>query len=278
MRKVLTVALLLVASAVLGQTEGKSPFVKLGSPKADSTWENIVVNDSLRNEGPLRQKGIATFGATATPAVIGADGSVTGLKISSSLNGVNGGLWTANGLAKLQELGGNGYMRLTASNGDTMSIWADGNSSRINSTDQLVISVSGSYYVFRNTDIYGTNDVTDLGTSSVKFQTFYCSDNIYLGGKGQTATLTVSRENTIAGSDSSAQVKVQNGIGGVFKLANETGDSLRFVGVQGPTYVAARGDIWLSRNGGTTPRDTLWAKVHADSSAYVVFTARAKAH
>jgi hypothetical protein len=82
-----------------------------------------------------------------------------------------------------------GYIKATASNGDTLSIWADGNSSRINSTDQLVMSVSGSNYVFRNSDIYGTNDVTDIGTSSVKFQNGYFSDSLYVGGKGQTATI-----------------------------------------------------------------------------------------
>jgi len=48
-----------------------------GSVSGSATFDNIVVNDSSRNEGTLRQKGEATFGATATPVVISTAGKLT---------------------------------------------------------------------------------------------------------------------------------------------------------------------------------------------------------
>ena len=190
--------------------------------------------------------------------------------------------------AVLSTIGGNGWLRLRGAKGgnDSLAIYtSNGNTFLSSNGGTYVQSAGGSiaYFSPSISSIYTdfnpiTTDSYSLGSVLKRYKGIYVSDNGQIGGKGQTANLTVSRENVIAGSDSSAQVKVVDGIGGVFKSANSAGDSLRWVGVQGPTYVAARGDIWLSRNGGTTPRDTLWAKVHADSSAYVVFTARAKAH
>ena len=46
--------------------------------------KKLTVADSARNEGPLRQKGTSTFGATATPAVIGADGSIAGQSLTGT--------------------------------------------------------------------------------------------------------------------------------------------------------------------------------------------------
>jgi len=48
-----------------------------GSVSGSATFDNIVVIDSSRNEGTLRQKGESTFGATATPVVISTAGKVT---------------------------------------------------------------------------------------------------------------------------------------------------------------------------------------------------------
>jgi len=48
-----------------------------GSVSGGATFDNIVVNDSSRNEGTLRQKGESTFGATATPVVISTAGKLT---------------------------------------------------------------------------------------------------------------------------------------------------------------------------------------------------------
>ncbi len=48
--------------------------------------KKAVVTDSMRNEGPTRLKGAVTAGATATPTVIGADGSVT---VGATTGGAN---------------------------------------------------------------------------------------------------------------------------------------------------------------------------------------------
>lgn len=58
----------------------------------DSTWVSgefgsLVIDDSLRNEGTFRQKGLSTFGATSTPVTISAAGKVTATDTVVSTNG-----------------------------------------------------------------------------------------------------------------------------------------------------------------------------------------------
>jgi len=48
-----------------------------GSVSGGATFDKLIVTDSTRNEGTLRQKGESTFGATATPVTISGAGVMT---------------------------------------------------------------------------------------------------------------------------------------------------------------------------------------------------------
>ncbi len=103
------------------------------------------------------------------------------------------------------------------------------------------------------------------------------ANSVAFGTKANQRDVVVTRENVAAGTDSASVLSANGGFGSL-ALLNGAGDKLKYCGIQAATYAATSGDLWLSRNGGTTPRDTLWIKVTADTSAYVVFTARAKSH
>jgi hypothetical protein len=184
---------------------------------------------------------------------------------------------------------GQPMLRMRTAGGDSLSMWHDGAHGYIKSqkgylqldaVSGLGLRVNGvvRLYVWSNVLSPTTTDIFTIGESAKLFNAGYFSDNIYLGGKGQTATLTVGTQNTMTEqTDSCTVITPINGSGSV-KLASAAGAIVTDMGVQPATYSATIGDMWLSRNGGTTPRDTLWIKVTADSSAYVVFGARELKH
>lgn len=73
-----------------------------------------------------------------------------------------------------------------------------------------------------------TDDLYELGAADRRWKAIRISDNLTLGGKGQTASFIVSKENTIAGTDSSMVLSVDaNGDGKIdVKGADGTQDFL----------------------------------------------------
>ncbi len=197
-------------------------------------------------------------------------------KITSSLAGLNGGFWTANGLAKLQELGGNGGLRLTASDADTGTINISTSNFSIISNNNIILSKAGTNLTWDGYELWATNDSKSLGYAANGWQDYFGTDHVYLGGKGQTAQLIAGTQKTM--TEQTDSCVVINGATFSIMFANATGSILREMGVRPANYVATLGDRWLSRAGGTTPRDTSWVKVTADSASYIVYTARVKAH
>ena len=100
----------------------------------------------------------------------------------------------------------------TASDGDTLSINADPSFTYFRSTNTYYFYKESSYFGWDGNGLYSVSDTKSLGLASAKWQNYWGSDNIYLGGKGQTARLLISGENTIAGTDSSWDINATGGV------------------------------------------------------------------
>lgn len=124
------------------------------------------------------------------------------------------------------------YLRLNAADGDTLSLWHDGSSGYIAGHTGLGLKVgntlkfslgSGTLTSYANIDPSAVDTYT-LG-STAGWNSAYITDNICLGGKGETATFYVSKEKIFAGTDSSIVSTVDDGDGKTYYKAGD-GDSL----------------------------------------------------
>jgi hypothetical protein len=103
---------------------------------------------------------------------------------------------------------------MKAVDGDSLGITLDGTYGiiRTNATEFL-LGVAGINYSFSANGIAPLNaDARSLGSTTTPFKNADLTDNLRLGGKGQTAALYVSGENTIAGQDSSWKIAATNGV------------------------------------------------------------------
>lgn len=114
------------------------------------------------------------------------------------------------------------FMR--AVNGDTLSITLSG--SFVNIATNAMLQITATTY-FNGSVVPRYTDATTLGSAGLRYQSLSVSDNIYLGGKGQTATQYISKEATIAGQDSSITTKIGSDGNPYVRYAAADGDSAR---------------------------------------------------
>ncbi len=108
----------------------------------------------------------------------------------------------------------NGYIKATASNGDSLSISVNGTTTDIVSTDLLRFASQGSPYYFRvgSSNITPSiGDVYSIGAFGTMFQKGYFSDSLYVGGKGQTATFKWGQMRQMTDTDSSGVLTMDSG-------------------------------------------------------------------
>jgi hypothetical protein len=167
---------------------------------------------------------------------------------------------------------------------DTLSITSESIMVNIKAKNPISI-VSGSSVSFGTTsnitydgtDLYpSSNDQKSLGKTTAKFKNLELSDNANIGGKGQTATLTVGTQDIMTEqTDSCTVITPINGSGSI-KLASAAGAIMHYMGVQGPTFDASAGMSWLSPVADGT--DTLWYSIDGTNATYWIGAARAVKH
>jgi len=119
------------------------------------------------------------------------------------------------------------FMR--AVDGDSLGIALDGSYSYFTSKKNGIFKFGdGSGVLYLNGQIVPTtNDAKSIGTPNLGYRFIYGTDNIYLGGKGQTATMYISKEATVAGQDSSITMKIGSDSNPYVRYAAADGDSAR---------------------------------------------------
>lgn len=246
-----------------------------------------VLAGGIRNEGELRQKGLSTFGATATPVYITADGKVGigtatsspynafGLVSSTSGRGTGIGLTSAKWNKKrtdwvtasdtsaigmyIDSAGGPRFF-MRAVDGDSLGITLDGTTTSIitNSGSQLALTNSTSTVTLSGGMFWpATTNFIDLGRDIRKFKNLYMNGAGYIGGKGYTPSWTLGAQNTmteqtdsciVATLSSGAASLTGYGAYGNYSGTNKQGRQFYF----GP-------DTLASFNGALTGRDSSWA-------------------
>jgi len=106
---------------------------------------------------------------------------------------------------------------MRALDGDSASIWDDGitfyskslNPFHIYTNNSLRLAITSYISCYTNFKP-SSSDSKDLGDSDLKWQRGYFSDNLYLGGKGQTATMTIGTQSTMTEQTDSTMVFTMN--------------------------------------------------------------------
>jgi hypothetical protein len=136
-------------------------------------------------------------------------------RIQSSSTTINGGFWTANGLAKMQEVGGDGVVRFYEAGSDTGVIGLNATTMYYKSNNNHVFTVgtgSGNMFITATQLYPGSSDAYSLGTATRLWKYLYGSDVLYWGGKGQTAKMIIGGQNTITEeADSTIVIDGSNG-------------------------------------------------------------------
>lgn len=145
-------------------------------------------------------------------------GQGTGIHVVSSQWNKARSTWAAahdtSSIMQYIDSAGGPRLSLKAVDGDSLGITIDGSTVKFNSmsTNSLAFYVGTSYLEWNGNAVLFANDTKAIGGTGNKIQNYYGSDNIYLGGKSQTATMYISGENTIAGTDSSLILSAASGI------------------------------------------------------------------
>lgn len=210
--------------------------------------ESLIIGaGGFRNEGGLQQKGLAQFGATATPVYITADGKLgIGTSTSSPYNAfglvsVASGRGTGIGLTSAQwnknrtswvtasdtsaisiyiDSAGCPRFSMKAVDGDTLGISLDGTETKFTATATYNLYVGGTlgFYCSSaglqpnvNLNPY-TNDVRSNGTPTYRWQNYFGTDGIFLYQKGQTPKLMIGVQNIY--TEETDSIYVQTFLGG----------------------------------------------------------------
>lgn len=111
------------------------------------------------------------------------------------------------------EADGDGRIDVVAKGGDTISLYGDQNNSYLASPNTWRLDRGGTVLQWDGTSLYGdSDDLNHMGSATIRWKTARVTDNIYLGGNSQTATLYISQEGTVAGTDSSLTIYVNSGV------------------------------------------------------------------
>lgn len=174
----------------------------------------------------------------------------------------------------------------TYSDGDTLAFWLDGSEAIAKTNTALVVDpatyfyvkVGGVYrYVFSSSNMYPfLSDNYLLGIAGGKWKELWLSDNGYIGGKGQAATMTWGQQAVMTEQADSCGVLGMSGGNPFVALYSRTGNKLNFLGQRMPTYDAAAWDMWFSTGGAAG--DTLWISIDGTNAAPLVFGAREAKH
>lgn len=179
--------------------------------------------------------------------------------------------------AMLSTIGGNGWLRLRASNSDSAGMYADGTYFNVFTNDPVLFKEDNSAFgllIDPGTEVkvyddltFNSNDVTDIGSSLKKAQVLWLSDNGYIGGNGQTAKLTIGTMNTMTEETDSCVVVTPTAGSGSVMLASSVGSIVNFVGVQPNNYVSAINQMWVN-----VTRDTLFIRGATGNAFYLKLT------
>lgn len=112
-----------------------------------------------------------------------------------------------------------GYLKLTASNNDTMTFSPDGSYGYINASDGILLkTANGNRFLFNVTgnqtyvDILpATQDARSLGSTSAQYLKYFGTDSVILGGKGQGATFWWGQSRQLTASDSCGLLTMSSG-------------------------------------------------------------------
>jgi len=167
----------------------------------------------------------------------------------------------------------------TYSDGDTASYSFDGTRYFLNSNVPIRIILGSAAWNFSSlaaAGFYpGAADTYVIG-GATQFKQIDLTDNINLGGKGQTATMTWGQQAVMTEQADSCGVLGMSGGNPFVALYSRTGNKLNFLGQRMPTYDAAAWDMWFSTGGAAG--DTLWISIDGTNAAPLVFGSREAKH
>jgi hypothetical protein len=246
------------------------------SADADNSGSDGVIQFGKANYGaPTAANEYARFAhggnfgiGTTTPyshlsVVDAASGQGTGFHITSSQWNKNRTTWATShdtsSIAGYIDSAGAPRLSMKAVDGDSLGITLDGASTVYRTSSATHTFYTGSTLSFSLgtvangsiTFVPNSTDTYNNGSSTRLWQNYWGSDNIYLGGKGQTATQYISQENTIAGQDSSMKLWIDGGNPKIDMKSGYAGQNIR------QQYFGP--DTLALFNGARTGRDSSWA-------------------
>jgi hypothetical protein len=108
-----------------------------------------------------------------------------------------------NGQVGVGKNAGNGYLKLMASDGDTISMYSNTSSSYLKSKNKIYFYNGASYFLFSGTSIVGVDGDLYLGDVTSRISDGFFKDGIWLGGHGSTPTFFLGSHDDITSQDDS---------------------------------------------------------------------------
>jgi len=211
--------------------DGKTVEADSGKFGSLEVTGNTILDGNLTMVTTATEQVKLGTGSNALPELAGAGDTDTGIRFTggNKMQLVQGGL-NSHTFRPYR-------YTLTASDGDTLGISLDGTYIYFYGKGPFVFQpTETSYLKVGSTTCISwstvalspyTNDAYSLGSASTLYKNGYFSDGLWLGGKGQTATQYISKENTIAGADSSMMFRIGSDGNPYMRWAAADADSAR---------------------------------------------------
>lgn len=107
---------------------------------------------------------------------------------------------------------GHGYLKLSASDGDTTILCNNGTYTLLTSKNNLSFAIVGATSLnWTGVTLYAGNDACRIGADSFKLQKILMSDSLLLGGKSQDATIWWGQSRQSTASDSCGLLTMSSG-------------------------------------------------------------------
>ena len=178
------------------------------------------------------------------------------------------GAWKFNGAVAVVPSGqvgigknaNNGYMKLMASDGDTLIITSGTSFSQIKSKNGIQFYQGTNSFTFSGGTIGSTDGGLTFGNDVLRIADTFIKDGLYIGGPGSTPSFIFGNHSDITEqADSCLSISMRSG-NPVLSTYSGTGLVLNYLGQRAPTYNASAWDFWFS-TGGSTGQDTLWVSI-----------------
>jgi hypothetical protein len=105
----------------------------------------------------------------------------------------------------------NGYIKLTASGGDTFSLTVNTSAVNMVASGNINLSSAGTSLTWTGTLLGSGDDARTIGGTNFRFKKGFYSDSLYVGGKGQTATIKWGQMRQLTDTDSSGVLTMSSG-------------------------------------------------------------------